>query len=148
MAISQYRSKRQSTGSKYISSRKKRKYELGRSPTMTSLGKKRMKQLRVLGGNRKEFLLGAEIANVIDPKDNKSYKLKIENIVGNEANRNYVRRNILTKGTVIKTEKGNAKVTSRPGQEGTVNAVLIEEWGKVKWKELHQWEKNQEKKHT
>jgi small subunit ribosomal protein S8e len=46
--------------------------------------------------------------------------------VENPANPHYVRRNIITKGAVIKTELGNAKVTSRPGQDGVVNAALIE----------------------
>ena len=36
------------------------------------------------------------------------------------ANRHYVRRNILTKGTVITTDKGNAVITSRPGQEARI----------------------------
>jgi len=38
-----------------------------------------------------------------------------------------VRRNILTKGAVVKTEIGLAKVTSKPGQDGIVNAVLMKE---------------------
>ena len=46
-------------------------------------------------------------------------------VVENPANRHYIRRNILTRGTIIKTEKGNARITSRPGQDGVVNAVLI-----------------------
>jgi len=37
-----------------------------------------------------------------------------------------VRRNIITKGAVIKTEKGPARVTSRPGQHGIINAILLE----------------------
>jgi len=39
----------------------------------------------------------------------------------------FVRRKIITKGAIIKTELGLAKVTSRPSQDGVVNAVLIEE---------------------
>ena len=31
----------------------------------------------------------------------------------------------MTKGTIIETEKGKAKITSRPGQEGSINAVLV-----------------------
>ena len=46
-------------------------------------------------------------------------------VIENSANPNYVRQNIITKGSVIETEKGKAKVTSRPGQHGVVNAVLI-----------------------
>jgi len=46
-------------------------------------------------------------------------------VLENPANRHFVRRNILTKGTIIETVKGKAKITGRPGQEGMVNAVLI-----------------------
>ncbi len=46
-------------------------------------------------------------------------------MVENPANPNYVQRNIITKGAIIKTSAGNAKVTSRPGQDGTINAVLV-----------------------
>jgi small subunit ribosomal protein S8e len=46
-------------------------------------------------------------------------------VIENTANPNYVRQNIITKGSIIGTEKGNAKVTSRPGQHGVVNAVLM-----------------------
>ncbi|HHC19323.1 MAG TPA: 30S ribosomal protein S8e, partial [Euryarchaeota archaeon] len=33
---------------------------------------------------------------------------------------------IITKGTIIETEVGLARVTSRPGQVGIINAVLIQ----------------------
>ncbi|MEM2426420.1 MAG: hypothetical protein QXE83_05420 [Archaeoglobaceae archaeon] len=32
----------------------------------------------------------------------------------------------MTKGAIIQTEIGKAKVTNRPSQEGIINAVLIE----------------------
>jgi small subunit ribosomal protein S8e len=51
----------------------------------------------------------------------------IENVVRNDANPNYVRRNIVTRGAVIETSEGEARVTSRPGQDGQVNAVLVDE---------------------
>jgi len=46
-------------------------------------------------------------------------------VVSSEANRHFVRRNIITKGAIVRTEAGDAKITSRPGQEGAINAVLI-----------------------
>ena len=49
----------------------------------------------------------------------------IVNVVENPANPHLVRRNIITKGCVVETKLGKAKVTSRPGQEGSVNGVLI-----------------------
>ena len=61
------------------------------------------------------------------PEENKNVTAKIERVIGNPANRHFIRRNILTKGTIIKTDKGKAKITSRPGQDGVINAVKISE---------------------
>lgn len=127
MVVSQARSKRKSTGGKYISAGKKRKYEIGRSPTHTKVGEKHLKKIRTRGGNSKTKSLWLGEANILDPESKKYSKVKISSVVENTANRHYVRRNIITKGAVIETEKGKAKVTSRPGQEGTVNAVLVTE---------------------
>jgi small subunit ribosomal protein S8e len=127
MAISQHKSKQSPSGAKYRDFRKKKQFELGSSPTLTKLAETKNKKAREMGGNRKTRLLSANTANVLDPKTGKSTKAKILNVVGNPANRYFVRRNILTKGTIIKTEKGDARVTSRPGQEGSVNAVLVKE---------------------
>ena len=127
MAISQHKSKQSPSGAKYKNYRKKKQYELGSSPTLTKVGKIRQKKARMLGGRLKRRLLAADTANLFDPKTKKSTKVKIKNVVGNTANRYFVRRNIITKGCMIETEKGKAKVTSRPGQEGTVNAVLVKE---------------------
>jgi small subunit ribosomal protein S8e len=33
---------------------------------------------------------------------------------------------IVTKGCIVETELGKAKVTSRPSQHGIVNAILVE----------------------
>ena len=43
----------------------------------------------------------------------------------NTADRHFVRHNIITKGAIVMTSKGKAKVTNRPGQEGIINAVLV-----------------------
>ena len=125
MVITQHKSRRSPSGSRYKSWRKKRIFESGNLPAYTGLGKKVVKIRRMVGGHKKIFQLSSDIANVYDPKAKKYIKAKIETIVENPANRHFVRRNIITKGTVIKTEKGNARVTNRPGQEGVINAVLI-----------------------
>ena len=78
-----------------------------------------------MGGNRKTRLLSADKANLFDPKTKKHEQVKIKTILENPANRHFVRRNIMTKGCIVETEKGKAKITSRPGQDGIVNAVLI-----------------------
>lgn len=125
MAISQARPRRKVTGSRYIDQRKKKFFELGRDPTMSKLGPEKKKVLRITAGAKKNVLLSADVANLLDPKTKKTVKAKIINVIENPANRHFVRRNILTKGTIIETEKGKARITSRPGQEGSLNAVLI-----------------------
>tara|TARA_Y100000310_G_scaffold66541_1_gene61866 strand:- start:650 stop:1033 length:384 start_codon:yes stop_codon:yes gene_type:complete len=125
MAISQTRSKKKESGGRYIAYKKKKQYELGREPSLTKVEKKRSMKIRTLGNNRKIRLLGIDEANVLDPKSKKHKKVKIKTITGSPANKHFVRRNIMTKGAEIDTELGKAKVTSRPGQDGTVNAVLI-----------------------
>ena len=125
MALSQSRSKRKATGGRYVAYRKKRQYELGREPSFTKLGKKRIQTIRTAGANRKLRLLSADTANLYDPRTKTYKQVKIKTITDNPANRHFIRRNIMTKGSVIDTEIGKARVTSRPGQEGVVNAVLI-----------------------
>jgi small subunit ribosomal protein S8e len=53
-------------------------------------------------------------------------RAKIETVEQNGANPNYVRRNLLTKGAIIRTEIGRARIVSRPGQDGVINAVLLQ----------------------
>jgi len=124
MAISQARPERKQTGARYKDFRKRTKHELGRSPTLTKIGPEKRKSIRVLGGNTKTFTVITDSVNLMG-KDNKAVKAKIKSVLENEANRHFVRRNILTRGTVIETDIGKAKITSRPGQDGTINAVLI-----------------------
>lgn len=123
MAISQRKARRKPTGALYREFRKKKKYELGREPTMTKIGKRKIKSLRVLGGNYKHLILNAEFVNVM--KEGKCSKVKIKNVIESPSNRHFVRRNIITKGAVVDTDLGKVKITSRPGQEGALNGVLI-----------------------
>ncbi len=129
MAIWQGRSLKKPSGGRIILARKKRKRELGREPAFTKVGEDRekMKLIRTHGGNRKVRLVEALYANVFD--GGKGKRVKILGVVENPANRQYVRRDIITKGAIIETELGKAVVTSRPGQDGVVNAVLIKEEG-------------------
>jgi small subunit ribosomal protein S8e len=126
MAISQLKSIRKPSGGKYKQKgRKQKSYELGREPAFTRIEKKRAKSIRTMGSNMKIRLFSSDSANVLDPKTKKFSKSKIKQVLENPANRHFVRRNIMTKGTVIETDKGKAKITSRPGQDGVINAVLV-----------------------
>ena len=125
MARSQRRSKRKYTGKKYKHFRKKRKRELERPPINTVIGTDRRKEQRVMGGNSKLKLFSSVFVNVTDLNTNKTSKVKILKFESNEASKDLNRRHVLTKGAIIETELGKAKLTSRPGQHGVLNAVLI-----------------------
>ncbi len=118
------RSRRKKTGGLYHRNRKHKKYELGRDPTNTTIGDTKIKVIRVRGGNVKVRAVAVDYAIV--HKDGKAQKVKILDIIENHANMHFVKKKIITKGAIIQTELGKAKVTSRPGQDGVVNAVLIE----------------------
>lgn len=122
--ISRLRGRRKVSGGLYRRIGKKLRNK-GNTPTYTLLGKESKAIIKGKAGLIKQRLFKAEIANVYDPKAKRNEKLKILTIVENPANRHFVRRNIITKGAVIKTDKGNARVVSRPAQDGIINAVLI-----------------------
>jgi small subunit ribosomal protein S8e len=125
MAVTQTRPKRKPTGGRYGQLyRKKKQYETGGVPAMTRLEDLRKRKIRTLGGKYKEKILSINNVNLMT-KEGKCTQAKIITVKENPANRHFVRRNILTKGTIIDTDKGKAKITSRPGQEGAINAVQI-----------------------
>ncbi len=124
MARSVDRAKRKPSGGRYKDYRKKRVYQLASNPTHTLLGERVLRTARGRGGNEKQKLLKGNVVNVIG-KDGKAMKATIKTVVENKANLHFVRRNIITKGCVVDTDKGKVRVTSRPGQEGTINGVLV-----------------------
>jgi small subunit ribosomal protein S8e len=122
----QGRSVRQSTGGRYRPFRGKRRAEIGSAPTDTHIGDERVRIVKTFGGNRKIRVVRANIASVADPRSGTIKRARIETVEENGANPNYVRRNLLTKGAIIRTEIGRARIVSRPGQDGVINAVLLE----------------------
>jgi small subunit ribosomal protein S8e len=80
------------------------------------------------GNTKKVKLKSAKQASVTIPGEKKAVKAEIIAVAENKANRLYTRRNIVTKGAVIRVKIGEkehtARVTSRPGQNGVVQAVL------------------------
>jgi small subunit ribosomal protein S8e len=117
--------KRKLTGGKKRAYRTKKKYEAGGYPAETTLGEPKRKVSRGMGGNKKIKLLSDKYASVTDPKSGKTQKTEITRVVRNGANVDYNRRGVITKGAEIETALGLARVTSRPGDDGIINAVLI-----------------------
>ena len=117
--------KRKHTGGRRIPYRVRRAYEADFYPIETALGSDEVIKKRVRGDNVKLSVKKTSYANILDSSSKKVKKAKILKTVKNPANKDYGRRGIITKGAIIETELGTAKVTSRPGQDGVVNAVLI-----------------------
>jgi small subunit ribosomal protein S8e len=125
MAKSTRRSVKKESGKKYLQDRKKRKKELSKPPALTKIGEKKSKKVRTLGGNMKNRAM--QVPEVVIIEGKKKITGKIIRVVQNPANRHFVRMNVMTKGAIIETDKGNVKVTNRPGQEGQVQGILIKE---------------------
>ncbi len=68
-------------------------------------------------------LVFSDIANVSD-SSGATTRSKILRVKESPANRDYERRGVITKGAVIETDAGEAVVSSRPTDDGVVNAVL------------------------
>ncbi len=126
MAVWHDKSRRKPTGGLLRRNRKHRKYELGSEPIKTTIGNEdKVRIKRVRGGSTKTKLRVASKVNVIG-KNNKAISAKIKAVVESKANTHFVKHNIITKGAIVETDKGKVRITSRPGQDGTLNGVLVE----------------------
>lgn len=118
--------KRKKSGGKKHIFRGKRAFEMGSDAAETIVGETHVTTKRGRGGKLKLRALAVNTVNVTDPSTGKSQKTEIRGVAKNPANVDYQRRGVITKGAVLDTPLGQAIVTSRPGQHGIVNAVLLQ----------------------
>lgn len=116
---------RKLTGGKYHKQKKKRLYEKASSEREVFLGETKRKTIKCRSAIAKTTLLKSNIVNLA--KNKKVIKTTIKNVLETPQNNFLARQNRLMKGAIIETPEGKAKITNRPGQEGQVNAVLIEQ---------------------
>lgn len=119
--------KKKRSGGRKKANRGKRKFEKGSFPAETMLGEPKRKIARGKGGKMKIKILDDKYACVTDLKSRITQKVEIMRVARNLANADYNRRGVITKGAVIETSLGLARVISRPGQDGMINALLISE---------------------
>ncbi len=117
--------KRKPSGGRRKTYRGRRKFEIDRFPAEPLVGKAEVVVRRVRGANLKAAAKTVEFANVVDPASRKVSRARITNVTKNPSNKDYERRGVITKGAIIETEAGTARVLSRPGQDGIVNAILV-----------------------
>jgi small subunit ribosomal protein S8e len=120
----QGRSPRKRTGGRRRPFRKRRSHEPGAEATETQLGDAKLKTVDARGNTVKVRAVQTDVASVADGGD--VVEATIEDVSENPADPNYARRNIITKGAVLATSEGDVRVTSRPGQDGQVNGVLVD----------------------
>jgi small subunit ribosomal protein S8e len=117
--------KRKPTGGVRVPNRGRRAYEQHGYPVETKIGQEERFLKRCKGGGYKVKCVSTLYANVVDPMSKQTRRAKILKLLSNPASKDLTRRGVITKGAVLETELGQAKVTSRPGQDGVVNAVLV-----------------------
>jgi small subunit ribosomal protein S8e len=115
---------RKFTGGRKVPMRDRRKFEIDRYPNEAIVGTTEIVSRRIRGNNVKNALKTAEFANVVDLVSKKVVRARILQVTKNSTNKDYERRGVITKGALLETESGTARVVSRPGQVGTVNAIL------------------------
>lgn len=112
------------TGARRVKFRDKKLAHIGGVFIATKVAETDMREVaRGRGNTIKVKLKRAAYANV-RTKDGKMVKTKITAVVESH-NKEHVRQNIVTKGTVLNTQAGKIKVTNRPGRDGVVNGILV-----------------------
>jgi len=111
------------TGGRRHPLRSRRKYEIDRFPNEAIIGKQITITRKVRGKNVKTAIKTIDSVNLAI--DSKIKRVKIIKVLENATNNDYKRRGIISKGAILETEEGKCRVVSRPGQHGTVNAILV-----------------------
>ncbi len=111
------------TGGRRHVLRSRRKYEIDRFPNEALIGDQITITRKVRVKNIKTSVKTIDSVNLAI--DSKIKRVKIIKVLDNATNNDYQRRGVISKGAILETEEGKCRVVSRPGQHGTVNAILV-----------------------
>jgi len=103
----------------------RQKFQIDRYPNEALMGEQETTTRKTRGNNRKTALKTVNHVNLVLPNA-KIKRSKIVRVLENQTNNDYQRRGVITKGAILETEDGKCKVVSRPGQNGVINAILVE----------------------
>ena len=95
------RHKRRATGGRMPIHKKKRKFEMGRVPTMTKLGAKKVINVRGRGGNVKRRALRCDSGNFAWGSEAMAAKTRVLDCAYNATNNELVRTKTLVKNTIV-----------------------------------------------
>ena len=125
----------------------------GGEPAMTTIAPNHeaihRERRRGLGNTIKVKLKHDKYVIASEKDSKKAHKLEIVAVVENDADRQFARRNIITKGAVLRAKKGSeevfVKVTNRPGQSGNIMGTLLEKFETKKEQKAQSSEKKEKK---
>lgn len=115
---------RKASGGRYKKIKKRKLTGRQNQTRIVKIGDKKTKLLEGRGKTTKIVSLSMNKVNIIIKGKSKSTKIK--NVVETPSNTFLARQNILVKGAVIETDLGKAKITNRPSQEGSIQAIIVE----------------------
>ena len=115
---------RKASGGRYKKVKKKKLTGRQKQTRITKIGERKTKLLSGRGKTEKLVTFQEDTANVI--VKGKGKQAKIMNVIETPSNTFLARQNILIKGAVIETDAGKARITNRPSQEGSIQAILVE----------------------
>jgi small subunit ribosomal protein S8e len=98
------RHKHRKTGGRRNIHQKKRKYEMGRPPSMTKMGAKRVRVVRCRGGNMKYRAMRLDAGNFSWGSENCAKKVRVLDCVYNATSNELVRTKTLTKNTIVQVD--------------------------------------------
>jgi len=96
--------KRRLTGGKKPQYHKKRQYDMGRQMSMTKIGSKRIREVRVRGGNKKFRALRLDTGNFSWGSEVCTRKTRILDVVYNASNNELVRTKTLVKNAICQVD--------------------------------------------
>ena len=102
----------------------RRKFHTDRFPNEALLGEQVTVTRRTRGNNRKTSLKTTNVVNVV-LADGKIKSSEIVKVLENQTNNDFQRRGVITKGAIVETKDGECRIVSRPGQDGTLNGILL-----------------------
>jgi len=102
----------------------RRKFHIDRYPNEALMGEQLTVTRKTRGNNRKTSIKTANTVNIVLP-DGKIKSSEILKVLANQTNNDYQRRGVITKGAIIETKDGECRIVSRPGQDGTLNGILL-----------------------
>ena len=102
----------------------RRKFQIDRYPNEALIGEQLTVTRKTRGNNRKTSIKTANVVN-ISLGNGKIKNSELIKVLENQTNNDYQRRGVFTKVAIVETKDGKCKIVSRPGQDGTLNGILI-----------------------